>query len=133
LRALSLTDEPQEAPTNDEVMLPSGTPNALASLALPASVSAGLSFSVCTRTVEVPSLVTTTSALPAAPLSADRPVCSKSWVWVTPGTRNSEPPRNSSPKLSPRPKMPISARTMMPPEMAYQSRCRPTKSLERRP
>ena len=59
-------------------MLSSGTPNALASLALPASVSPALSFSVCTRTVEVPSLVTTTSAPFASLLSAERPVCSKS-------------------------------------------------------
>ena len=83
--------------------------------------------------VLVPSLVTTTSAPAASALRAWRPVCSKFWVLVTPGTRNSEPPRNSSPKFSPRPKMPISARTTMPPEMAYQSRWRPTKSIDRLP
>ena len=90
-------------------------------------------FSVWTRTVSVPVLVTTTLepgfTVPTAALA----LASKLLKFVTEATWNSEPPRNSSPMLSPRPNRPAAARTRSTSDTVYQVFWRPTKSIERLP
>ena len=105
-RACWLTDCPHDGPTKvlDTLSLP--TWNSWPRALLTAWVGASASFSVCTRIELSPILVTVT--LPACSPALDAASCTVSWARFSKPemlrmseTRNSEPPRNSRPRLRP--------------------------------
>lgn len=83
------------------VTSPSDTSYALASSTATCSTCALLSSAVCTRTVLEPTEVTRGTSSGATAATASSAGCCE--VSETPETVNSDPPRNSMPRLSPSP------------------------------
>ena len=84
------------------------------------------SAGVCTRISPLPSswtIVSPDTTLVVAVRASSTEHCAF-------GTRNSAPPRNSMPKFRPRNTSASTATSRISPEMAYQSRLRPTKLKE---